>query len=86
MPNMNEAGKENDCQGRAIIFQKFSDISLEEATIAKFTTNPATHKDKESDHDAQIGGRLSNGSPLPGQDLDTFLEIDKGNVEPEDIT
>lgn len=85
MANVDETSEENDRQGSTIVFQEFPDISLEETATAELLADPTTHKHKEGNHDAQVCRRLPNGSPLPGQDLDTLLEIDKGYVEAKDI-
>lgn len=84
--NVNKPSEEDNRQRRAIVFDEFPDISLEETASTEFSADPTAHQNQESDHNAQIGRCLSNLSPLPGQDLDALLKIDEGNVEPKDIT
>lgn len=86
MANVDESSEENDSQRRTVIFQKFSDISLEESAVAELSANPSTHEHKEGNHNTQVGGGLPNLAPLSGQDLDPFLQVDKGHVEPKDVT
>lgn len=85
MTDVNEASEEDDGQGCAIVFEKFSHISLEEVAVAQLATNPTGHQYEECHHDGQIGRGLSNGTPLAGQDLNAFLEVNEGDIESEDI-
>lgn len=83
--DMNKPSKEHNGQGRAIILQKLANPPFEETAITKLATNPAAHKHQQGDHDTEVRGSLASGTPLPGEDLDTLLKVDEGDIETEDV-
>lgn len=85
MADVDEAREKHDRQRRAVILDELTDVSLEQAAVSENTAEIAAHEDEQSDHDAQIRRCLAGHTPLPGQDLDAFLQVDKGNVESEYI-
>lgn len=85
MANVHEASEEDDGQWSAIVFEELPNESLEEVTVAQFSADPCSHQHEKRNHDAEIGRCLADLTPLSSQDLDSFLEIDAGNVETEDI-
>lgn len=86
MANVDESSEENDSQRCPVILEEFADISLEERAVAELSANPSAHEDKQGNHDTQVGGGLPDLAPLSGQNLDPFLKIDEGHVEPKDVT
>lgn len=83
--DMDEAREEDDGQRSAIVLEEFPNNPLKETAISKLPTDPTGHENEERNHDAQVGRRLSYLAPLSGQDLDSLLEINESNVEPEDV-
>ena len=78
-----ESGKEDDCQRCAIILDEFSDMPMKQIALSDDTTAVGKAENEKGDHDRKIGGGRANEAPLPCQDLDALLQVDKGNVETE---
>lgn len=83
--DMNETREEDNGQRSAIVLEEFPNNPLEETAVSKLAADPPAHQDEKCNHDAQVGRCFSYFAPLPGQDLDALLEIDKSNVEPENV-
>lgn len=83
---MDEASEEDDRQRRAVVLHELAHVSLEQRAFADHATDITAHQDEKGDHDAQIGRGVPRHAPLSGQDLDSLLEIDEGDVEPENVT
>lgn len=86
MADVDEASEEYDDQRRAIVFEELPHVSTEEVAVTQLSTDPCSHQYKKRYHNRQVGRGFADRAPLTGQDLNTFLEVDTGNVEPEDIT
>ena len=84
-PDVDEPGKEDNGQGRAIVFDELSHLPLEQIAIANRTANISSHENEKRKHDGDEGGCISRQLPLSCQDLDSFLEVDEGHVESEDV-
>lgn len=82
---VDKTGEKHDDQRSAIILDKLPHVSLEEATVTEFVADPSAHKHEKRHHDAKECGSLASKTPLSGQDLDAFLEIDKCDVESKNI-
>lgn len=83
--NMDEAGEKDDCQRSTVILDEFSNRTFKQRAFANFTAEVGEHKDQKGNHDRKVRRSFPCYSPLPCQNLDAFLEIDKGNIKPEDI-
>ena len=79
---MDEACKEYHRKRCTVIFDEDSNVVLKQGTGADDSTKVADHEDEESYHDGEIERRFGS---LACEDLNAFLQIDKCNVEPEDI-
>ena len=86
MTDMHESGEEYDRQRRAVIFDELPHMALEESTSTNNTTCIADHQDQEGYHNCKISRCIPGRTPLAGQHLDAFLQIDKGHVEAENVT
>ena len=85
MSNMNESGKENNRQRRAIILDEFPHMALEKVAFSNNATSVCEPQNQETDHDGDICTVGSSQFPLSGQDLDTFLKIDECDVETKGV-
>lgn len=79
---MYESCKEYNCEWCAVIFDKNSNVVLEQWTGADDSTHVPNYEDEEGDHDGEVERFLGS---LTGQDLDAFLKVYEGYVEPEDV-
>jgi len=78
---VDEASKENDGQRSAVVFDEFPDPPLKQTALADDSTNVTAHKNQKRNHDTEICGCLSGLVPLPGQNLDSLLQINTGYVK-----
>jgi hypothetical protein len=79
---VNETSEEDNGQGRAIILQKDAKRVPKETAATDFTADICDHEDEQSCDDGQVEF-LSSAKVL--EDLDSFLEVDEGDVETEDV-
>ena len=85
MSNVYEASEEDDCQRRAIIFDEFPYVALEEVAASYHSTEICNHQYQEGNHDGEICRFRPCKAVLSGQNLYTFLEVDEGNVKAKDV-
>lgn len=80
--NVDEAGKEDEGQGRAIIFEKDTQGMAKEAAGAKLTAGIGNHEDQEGGNDGEIKlGAIAQTL----ENLNTLLEVDEGDVKAKDV-
>lgn len=80
---MHKAREEDDSERSSVVFQKDSNMVMEETAPSQFSTDVCHHEDKEGNHYGQVE-RLFRAKP--GKNLNAFLEVDEGNVEPKYVT
>lgn len=82
LAHVDEAGEENECQRRAVVLEEDAHRVLEQAALAKLATDVGNGEDQQGHDDGEIEG-LSVAEHL--EDLDALLQVDKGDVEAEDV-
>lgn len=79
---VDEAGEEDEGQGRAIVFEKDTQWMAKEAAGAELTAGIGDHEDQEGGNDGEIKlGAISQTL----EDLNTLLEVDEGDVKAKDV-
>lgn len=80
---MNKARKENNRQGRAVIFQQHANPVFEQRARADSTGQVRKDEDQQGNDDGKVEGSAVAETV---EDLDALLEVDEGDVEAEDVT
>jgi hypothetical protein len=79
---VDEAGKENNRKGCAIVLDENSNVVLEQRAITDDTAEESEPKNEQCNGDGKIESFVRS---LTCEHLNTLLKIDEGNVEPEDV-
>ena len=82
-PNMDEAGKEDECQGSPVVLEEDTDPVAEKGACAERAGEIGEHEHEEGDNDGEVEWSIIAEA---GQNLDTLLKVNKGDVESEDVT
>lgn len=79
---MHETGEKDDSQRHSIVLKDQPYVVLEQRARANHSTEIPKSKYQQGHHDGEVE---SFSGALVGQDLDAFLQINKRNVETENV-
>lgn len=79
---MYESCEKYNSEGSAVVFDEDSNDVLEEGAVSNNPAEVADNKNEESNWDGKVKCGIGT---LPGENLDTFLEVDEGNIEAKDV-
>lgn len=85
MSKVHEAREKHNGQGCTIVLDESAYVAVEELAFAEDATAVRHDEDKQSNHDLQVRRCRPLQSPLPRQDLDTFLQIDDCHEEAKGV-
>src|ERR1700761_3706331 len=83
--NMDESGKENDRQRRAVVLNELPHVALQEVAFSEHAAPIGEAEHQEADHNREVSTRLTGQAPLSSEHLNTFLQVDEGDVEAEGV-
>ncbi len=79
---VDEAGEEDEGQGRAVVLEEDTDPVAEEGALSEGGAEVGENEDEEGDGDGEIEGSIVAEAL---EDLNTLLEVDTGYVEAKDV-
>lgn len=80
--DVDEAGEEDDGQRGSVVLEEDPDVVVEERAGPKLAADVGDEEDQHGGHDAQVKGLLVAEQ---GEDLDSLLQVDEGDIEAEDV-